>query len=73
MTKIFNIEEMVCRTFVEQLNKLFSMCSRFEDSVRSLISFGDIKITELEDYQHVFQCSKWIKWCILHRMALAFR
>lgn len=31
------------------------------------------EITELKDYQHVFHCSKWIKWCILHRFTLAFR
>lgn len=31
------------------------------------------EITELEDYQHVFHCSWWIKWCILHRLAFAFR
>ena len=31
------------------------------------------EIDDLKDYQHVFHCSKWIKWCILHRFTLAFR
>lgn len=31
------------------------------------------EIDELKDYQQVFQCSKWIKWCILHRIAFVFR
>ncbi len=31
------------------------------------------EIEELQDYQHVFQCSKWIKWCIIHRIAFVFR
>ena len=42
-----------------------------ETSNKKILSIPEI--TELKDYQHVFQCSKWIKWCILHRMALAFR
>ncbi len=31
------------------------------------------EIKELKDFQHVFHCSKWIKWCILHRIAFVFR
>lgn len=31
------------------------------------------EIDDLKDYQHVFHCSKWIKWCILHRMAFVFK
>lgn len=31
------------------------------------------EIRELKDFQHVFHCAKWIKWCILHRIWFAFR
>ena len=31
------------------------------------------EIDDLKNYQHVFHCSKWIKWCILHRIAFVFR
>lgn len=36
-----------------------------------VLSIPEIK--ELKDFQHVFHCSKWIKWCILHRIAFVFR
>ncbi|MCR5043472.1 MAG: glycosyltransferase [Bacteroidaceae bacterium] len=31
------------------------------------------EIDDLKDFQHVFHCSKWIKWCILYRIPFAFR
>lgn len=42
-----------------------------ETSNKKILSIPEI--TELKDYQHVFHCSKWIKWCILHRIAFVFR
>lgn len=42
-----------------------------ETSNKEILSIPEIK--ELKDYQHVFHCSKWIKWCILHRIAFVFR
>jgi len=40
-------------------------------SNREIFSIPEIK--ELKNYQHVFHCSKWIKWCILHRISVVFR
>lgn len=31
------------------------------------------EIEDLKEYQNVFHCSKWIKWCILHRISFVFR
>ena len=38
---------------------------------KEILSVPEIK--ELKNYQHVFHCSWWIKWCILHRIAVVFR
>lgn len=40
-------------------------------SNKEILSIPEIK--ELRNYQHVFHCSWWIKWCILHRIAFVFR
>ena len=40
-------------------------------SNKEILSIPEIK--ELKEYQHVFHCSAWIKWCILHRIAFVFR
>lgn len=42
-----------------------------ETSNKTILSIPEIK--ELKDYQHVFHCAKWIKWCILHKIAFAFK
>ena len=39
--------------------------------IKEILSIPEIK--ELKNYQHVFTCSRWIKWCILHRFAIAFK
>ena len=31
------------------------------------------EIKELKDFQYVFSCSRWIKWCILHKISFVFR
>lgn len=41
-----------------------------ETSNKKILSIPEI--TELKNYQHVFHCPKWIKWCILHRLAFVF-
>lgn len=38
---------------------------------KDILSIPEIK--DLNDYRHVFHCSKWIKWCILHRIWFVFR
>lgn len=38
---------------------------------RQILSIPEIQ--ELKDYQTVFSCSGWIKWCILHKIAFVFR
>ena len=40
-------------------------------SNKQILSIPEIK--DLNDYRHVFHCSKWIKWCILHRIWFVFR
>lgn len=42
-----------------------------ETSNQTILSIPEIK--DLKKYQYVFHCSKWIKWCILHRIAFMFR
>ena len=42
-----------------------------ETSNKRILSIPEIK--ELKDYQYVFHCSKWIKWCIINRLAFIFR
>lgn len=42
-----------------------------ETSNQTILSIPEIK--DLKDYQYVFNCSRWIKWCILHRIAFVFR
>lgn len=42
-----------------------------ETSNRKILNIPEIK--DLKDYQHVFHCAKWIKWCILHKIAFVFR
>lgn len=46
---------------------LFGTCT----SPDIILSIPEIK--ELKEYQHVFTCSKWIKWCILHKMSIIFK
>lgn len=38
---------------------------------KHILSIPEIK--ELKDFQYVFPCSGWIKWCILHKIAFIFR
>ena len=38
---------------------------------KHILSIPEIK--ELKDFQYVFPCSGWIKWCILHKIAFVFR
>ena len=38
---------------------------------KDILAIPEIK--ELKNYQHVFHCSAWIKWCILHRISFVFR
>lgn len=40
-------------------------------SNQEILSIPEIR--ELRAYKHVFHCSEWIKWCILHRMAFVFK
>ena len=40
-------------------------------SNKEILSIPEIK--DLRDYQYVFHCSWWIKWCILYRIAFVFR
>ncbi len=40
-------------------------------SNRKILSIPEID--ELKNYQEVFPCARWIKWCILHRITFAFR
>ena len=40
-------------------------------SNKKILSIPEIE--ELRNYQHVFHCSKWIKWCILHRISFVFK
>jgi glycosyltransferase involved in cell wall biosynthesis len=38
---------------------------------KEILAIPEIK--DLRKYQHVFHCSWWIKWCILHRIAFVFK
>lgn len=38
---------------------------------KHILSVPEIK--ELKDFQYVFPCSRWIKWCILHKISFVFR
>lgn len=40
-------------------------------SKKKILSIPEIE--ELRKYQHVFHCSKWIKWCVLQRISFVFR
>ena len=40
-------------------------------SNKEILSIPEIR--DLKNYQYVFHCSKWIKWCILHRIAFVFK
>ena len=45
----------------------------FSTSINNKEILSIPEITDLRNYQHVFHCSWWIKWCILHRIAFVFR
>lgn len=44
----------------------------FSTNTNNKIILSIPEITELKEYQHVFKCSKWIKFCILNRLFLIF-
>lgn len=45
----------------------------FDRSIETKAVLAIDEIKELKQYQHVFHCSYWIKWCILHKISFIFR